>query len=259
MQIDWPFIVLFGGLVAFLLAEMQWPRLPETEGTAQRWLSNLSLTFLNHVLLGWLAPWAYALVAHLHLVPAQGLLSLQPFWLSLALTVILLELLQYSLHRLLHTVPWLWRLHAVHHCDLAVDVTTAHRHHPLEALFSFSFTLPVLLLLAPAPDVVLTASLVQITLALWSHSNLYLPETLDRWLRYLIVTPDFHRLHHHSEQRYTDSNYSLALPWFDYLFGTASRVPFAQQARIRLGLEYFRDRADARLTRLLLLPFIWHK
>lgn len=259
MLVDWPFIALFGGVVFFLLLEMLWPRLPEAEGTAQRWLSNLGLTFLNHFMLGWLAPLAYGLASVWGFTLAQGVLSHWPFWASLAVMLVVLELMQYSLHRLLHTVPWLWRLHAVHHCDLGVDVTTAHRHHPLEALISFSITLPVLLLLAPAQSVILVASLFQILLALWSHSNLYVPEPLDRWLRYLIVTPDFHRLHHHSSQRYTDSNYSLALPWFDYLFGTATRVSFTDQLQICLGLEYFRNDADGGLMRLLLMPFTWRK
>jgi hypothetical protein len=74
-------------------------------------------------------------------------------------------------------------------------------------------------------------------------------------LRYLIVTPDFHHLHHCSDRRFTDSNYSAAVPWFDYLFGTATRKPYVDYATMELGLERFRDPIDSRIDQILLMPF----
>jgi len=94
-----------------------------------------------------------------------------------------------------------------------------------------------------------------ISMTVFTHSNLRLPRWLDRSLRRLIVTPDFHRLHHCAEREYTDSNYGGVLPWFDYLFGTASNRPWDEQTTMTLGLEYQREPADSRLDRMLLAPF----
>lgn len=92
-------------------------------------------------------------------------------------------------------------------------------------------------------------------LSLFSHANLFLPDTVDRTLRKVIITPDFHRNHHCSDWRFTDSNYGVSVPWFDYLFSTATDRPFAEQQSMQLGLEYFREKSDSRLDRLLLMPF----
>ncbi len=258
---DWIFAVLFGGMLLFLVLETLLPRLPEVKGMGQRWLSNISIALLNYFSVSFAASLLYLALSSVgvQVVGGGGLLAHLPTWVAFGILLIVLEGVQYWLHRAFHTVPWLWRIHAVHHSDLAVDVTTSHRHHPLEPLLGLLLTLPIVLLLAPPPEMVLVASLTQTSLALWSHSNLYVPEKIDACLRYLIVTPDFHRLLHHSDRRFTDSNYSLALPWFDYLFATATRVPFTEQLHIRLGLEYFRNNADLRLDRLLLMPFVWRK
>jgi sterol desaturase/sphingolipid hydroxylase (fatty acid hydroxylase superfamily) len=88
---------------------------------------------------------------------------------------------------------------------------------------------------------------------------LRLPERLDSVLRKFILTPDFHRLHHSSEARFTDSNYGSMVPWFDYLFGTASNRPYDEQTDMELGLEYLRQPRDSRLDRLVLIPFVWRR
>ena len=101
--------------------------------------------------------------------------------------------------------------------------------------------------------------LCEITMTLFSHSNVHLPQGLDRVLRKVILTPDFHRMHHSSEPRFTDSNYGSMVPWFDYLFGTATNRPFEEQADMELGLEYLRQPRDSRLDRMVLLPFTWRR
>jgi sterol desaturase/sphingolipid hydroxylase (fatty acid hydroxylase superfamily) len=99
--------------------------------------------------------------------------------------------------------------------------------------------------------------LFEVAMSLFSHSNIQLPEAVDRLLRRVVLTPDFHRLHHCSEQRFTDSNYGSVVPWFDYLFGTASARPFEEQATMELGLEYLREPGDSRLDKILTTPFRW--
>ena len=117
----------------------------------------------------------------------------------------------------------------------------------------------LILLLGVPPAAAVSVQLFQLGMTVFTHSNVYLPQWLDRALRPFIVTPDFHRLHHCSEIRHTDSNYGQALPWFDYLFGTASKRPFGEQVDMEIGLEYLREPADSRFDRLLTLPFAWRR
>lgn len=242
---------LIGGLVILMALEMLAPRRPEAPGLAYRWTQNLSLAALNYLLVRWAG-------LGLALGLAGGTDGLGRWgagpWTSFAALLLATELAGYLLHRAYHRVPWLWRIHAVHHCDTEVDVTTAQRHHPIEALLWLPIELGLVLLLGPPLEVLVLHALLRQGISLFSHANLYLPQGLEAVLRRLLVTPDFHRLHHCSERRFTDSNYSTLVPWFDYLFGTASRRPFPEQTEMQLGLGYCRGRGDSRLDRLLTLP-----
>ena len=88
------------------------------------------------------------------------------------------------------------------------------------------------------------------------HSNTRLPPRVDRYLRWFVVTPDFHRVHHSSDRQFTDSNYSSTVPWFDYLFGSYRSRPAEAQRDMEIGLETFRERRDSRLDQLLLMPLV---
>jgi sterol desaturase/sphingolipid hydroxylase (fatty acid hydroxylase superfamily) len=156
---------------------------------------------------------------------------------------------------LFHRIPWLWRLHAVHHSDTELDFTSTYRHHPLENLLGTIAAIPLTLLLGPPVIVIAVYQGFRVTVNILSHSNIYLPETLERWLRRLIVTPDFHRGHHSTDRQYTNSNYGSSLTVFDHLFGTATQRTFNEQADMPVGLHYFRGRRDSRLDQLLLMPF----
>lgn len=252
-------IATFGGMVLLLMLESLWPRRPSTDLPVGRWLNNWLLAYINFAAVLWLvhlaasSPWARSLA-----VKPGVLESLPPALAFLALLVVL-EFCGYWLHRLFHASPFLWRFHAIHHLDTEVDVTTSHRHHTVEAVAASLVFLPVLLLLGVSAVLAILVALVRLIIVLVSHSNLALPEPVDRMLRWLLVTPDFHRLHHSSDPRYTNSNYGTVLPWFDYLFKTASDVPYQQQRQMQLGLEYLRAPRDGRLDRLLLLPMIWRR
>ena len=248
---------LIGGLVILMALEMLAPRRPEPPGLAYRWTQNLSLSALNYLLVRWaglglalgLAAWADG--TGLGLLKRWGVGP----WVSFAVLLLATELTGYLLHRAYHRLPLLWRIHAVHHCDTVVDVTTAQRHHPIEALLWVPVDAGLVLLLGPSLEVLLLHALLRQGVSQFSHANLYLPPALETALRRLLVTPDFHRLHHCSERRFTDSNYSTLVPWFDYLFGTVSRRPFSEQAQMELGLAYRRRLTDSRLDRLLTQPF----
>ena len=179
------------------------------------------------------------------------------FWPMLLLAVFTFELISYWFHRALHAFPILWRVHAVHHSDTEVDFTTTYRNHPLELYVDATLTIHVILMIGFPVEVVTRLP------APKDFDQRVRPQQCppacrtDRALRFVFVTPDFHRLHHCSERVYTDSNFSAAFPIYDYVFGTAKSRPYDEQETMELGLEYFRDPVDGRLDRLLMMPFVW--
>jgi sterol desaturase/sphingolipid hydroxylase (fatty acid hydroxylase superfamily) len=252
-------VATFGGMFLLLMAESLWPRRSTTDLPVARWLNNWLLAYLNFAAVLWLvhlaasSPWARSLAVK------PGLLDWLPPALGFLALLVVLEFGGYVLHRAFHASPFLWRFHAVHHLDTEVDVTTSHRHHTVEAVAVSLVFLPVFLLLGVSPALATLVALTRLPIILISHSNLAFPERADRVLRWLLVTPDFHRLHHSSDPHYTNSNYGTVLPWFDYLFKTASDIPYQQQKQMLLGLEYLRAPQDGRLDRLLLLPLVWRR
>lgn len=217
----------------------------------RRWLTNIGLLFLGGGLASLLFPFTLAQVA-------GGLQSglIHDLQLPLAVEFVLLLLIvdcwRYWEHRVFHEVSVLWRAHLVHHSDTAVDITTTRRHHPFEVLLSalLSFML-VFALGFSAAALGLYLALTTLT-SLWHHANINLPESLDRHLRWLLVTPSVHIVHHSSFQPETDSNYGSVFSFWDRLFGTYT-APVSVPAR--LGLECFRQEQDATLLATLLQPF----
>lgn len=256
-------ICLFGSVALILLCESFLARREIPGVPLIRWVSNLSLAILNQ----WLSLNMLPILAG-HLTRAewgnhQGMLQQMHagFWSSWAITIVCLEFLGYCWHRLSHALPWLWRIHAVHHSDVNVDATTALRHHPLETVLSALVNAPVIFFLGPSVTVLFASSLLFVSLEAFSHGNLR-PGKLDRWLKYFIVTPGFHCVHHSAEVQYTNSNFSNFFPWFDYILGTARMWTPEQQTTKPLGLEYFRNKRAAWLDHVLLEPFIpnrWRK
>jgi sterol desaturase/sphingolipid hydroxylase (fatty acid hydroxylase superfamily) len=249
---------VFGGIALVMLIESMAPLRAEAKAPLVRWISNLSLTAVDYAVLFGIAPLVSILIARTIGFEKTGLLH----WLeagyaaSFILTLLCLEFLGYWLHRAYHAVPMLWRIHAVHHSDPEMDATTSHRHHPLEPVISTMVTVPVMIGLGADPLVLLGYNVLHTAMAVLSHGNITLGQPVDRVLRFFVVTPDFHRMHHNAERRYTDSNYTAILPLFDYLFRTATQCPAEQHKTMALGLPYLRERKYARLDQLLLIPFL---
>jgi len=175
--------------------------------------------------------------------------------LAVVVCVILLDLVIYLQHVLFHAVPALWRVHRMHHADLAFDVTTGVRFHPVEILLSMLIKLAVVAALgAPALAVLIFEVLLNAT-SMFNHGNVRLAERVDRILRFIVVTPDMHRVHHSADAPETNSNFGFNLPWWDRMFGTYRPQPQAGHDAIRIGIEQFRDRSELRLDRMLLQPF----
>jgi sterol desaturase/sphingolipid hydroxylase (fatty acid hydroxylase superfamily) len=142
----------------------------------------------------------------------------------------------------------------MHHADLEFDVTTGVRFHPVEIVLSMVIKIAVVATLgAPALGVLAFEVILNAT-SMFSHSNARLPPALDRVLRWIVVTPDMHRVHHSIVRRETDSNFGFNLPWWDRLFGTYRPEPEAGHEGMTIGIPQFREPKELRLDRMLLQP-----
>jgi len=255
--IELQFSAIFGGMVILFLIEGFISRKTTEASQTSRWLSNIGLAFFNHFLIIFYAILVIGVISKLQ--PDSPLLKHFQFSDISAFIIVFLimEFTNYWIHRAFHRVPILWRIHAVHHSDTEIDVTTSHRHHPFEPMITALLTTPIVFALGAPFIIVATHNLLQTALSLISHGNISIPQKLDNILRLFIITPDFHRMHHSSNKKYTDSNYSAIVPWFDYLFRTSSRLPYDKIPKMELGLKTFRKPADNRLDKLLITPFIY--
>lgn len=237
-----------------MVAEMMWPRRTLGGRLAWRWSNNFSLAAISWSINAVVASGVILLLSRWTELTHFGLLQRLGwgFWPSLALVLVITQLMGYVTHVLFHNVSWLWPLHAIHHSDVDVDVSTSYRHHPLEALVFLPVIAVVVLLLGMPLAVALAYQVFRILLSAFSHTNVRLSPALDRWLSKFIVTPDYHRVHHSSDQNYTNSNYGSLVPWFDYLFGTAKYRNFSLHEEFELGLEQGRSDKANRVDQLIL-------
>ena len=143
-------------------------------------------------------------------------------------------------HYLNHAVPWFWRVHRVHHLDTELDVSSTVRFHPLEVLVSLLPGVPIVVAFGLTPWVLMFYELLDVVMTLWTHSNVRLPLALDRFLRYIVVTPDLHRVHHSAWRPETNSNFGAVFPVWDLIFGTFRATPRDGHERMRLGLDEVR-------------------
>jgi len=249
---------VFAGIFAAMAAwEVLAPRREQTLARATRWPGNIGIVVLDTVLVRLLVPTTAVGLAILAEARGWGLVHTLglPIWASVPLAVVALDLAIYLQHVLFHAVPALWRLHRVHHADLEIDVTTGARFHPIEILLSMGLKLGVVAALgAPAVAVLVFEVLLNAT-SMFNHSNVRMPLWLDRVLRWLVVTPDMHRVHHSIAARETNSNFGFNLPWWDRLFGTYRAQPAAGHEGMTIGIEQFRDPAEQRLDHMLTQPF----
>jgi sterol desaturase/sphingolipid hydroxylase (fatty acid hydroxylase superfamily) len=143
----------------------------------------------------------------------------------------------------------------MHHADLEVDVTTGVRFHPIEIALSMAIKFAVVVALGVPPLAVMIFEVLLNATSMFNHGNVRLPPGLDRVLRWVVVTPEMHRVHHSILRHETDSNFGFNLPWWDWLFGTYLAEPTAGHAGMTFGIAQFRDPAELRLDRMLLQPW----
>jgi sterol desaturase/sphingolipid hydroxylase (fatty acid hydroxylase superfamily) len=251
-------LVAFAGIFALMAAwEMLAPRRDRKLGRGTRWPSNIGIVVLDTVLVRLVFPATAVGLALVAEARGWGLLHalVLTAWASVVLAVAALDFAIYLQHVLFHAVPALWRLHRMHHADLDIDVTTGARFHPIEILLSMGIKLGVVAALGTPAVAVLAFEVLLNATSMFNHSNVRMPIWLDRALRWIVVTPDMHRVHHSIIARETNSNFGFNLPWWDRLFGTYRDQPAAGHETMTIGIEQFRDPAEQRLDRMLTQPF----
>jgi sterol desaturase/sphingolipid hydroxylase (fatty acid hydroxylase superfamily) len=234
------------------------PKRPPSVSVLWRWLNNFGVTFLNTLLLRLLFPFLAVGLAATAAENGWGLLNILeiPTALSIVIAVILQDLVIYWQHVVFHRVGLLWQFHKMHHADVDYDVSTGARFHPVEIMLSMILKLVVVLLLGPPVIAVIIFEILLSSVAMFNHANAGLPETIDKFLRKFIVTPDMHRVHHSVIRGEHNSNYGFNLPWWDYLFRTYRPYPSEGHQGMTIGLnEYQADRKQS-IFWMLWLPFV---
>ncbi|SMX25071.1 sterol desaturase family protein [Boseongicola aestuarii] len=221
-----------------------------------RWSNNLSLVVLDALIVRLVFPVVAVGLALIVSGNGWGLFALVdvPNWLAIVVTILILDLIIYLQHVVFHAVPALWRLHRMHHADLEFDVTTGLRFHPAEILLSMAIKLLVVLALGPPAIAVLIFEVLLNGSAMFNHSNIRLPARVDAVLRWVIVTPDMHRVHHSIHPSETNSNFGFNVPWWDRLLGTYKAQPRDGHEGMTIGIEQFRSRRELWIDRMLTQP-----
>jgi len=221
-----------------------------------RWTNNLLVVVLDAMFVRLIFPLVAVGLALLAEERGWGLFNLveSPDWLAIVASMLALDLAIYLQHVMFHAVPALWRVHRMHHADLEFDVTTGLRFHPVEIVLSMGIKLAVVLALGPPAIAVLAFEVLLNAGALFNHSNVRIPIGLDRVLRWFVVTPDMHRVHHSIHPSETNSNFGFNVPWWDRLLGTYRAQPRDTHEGMTIGVEQFRTRRDLWIDRMLTQP-----
>ncbi|WP_372742731.1 sterol desaturase family protein [Neptunomonas sp.] len=180
------------------------------------------------------------------------------FWFAFVIGFFIYDLFHYSIHRVFHKVPVLWKLHRLHHTDPDVDVSTELKHHPFELVVTVVSAVVVVFVFGIPPVSIILCSLFAQVVSLISHANIKIAESVDTPIRKVFVTPAMHRIHHSAWQPETDSNYGVLFSFWDRWFGTYVDKPLAGYEGMKLGLDGFRSPRDLWLDKLLLQPFRRH-
>ncbi len=234
---------------------------PRRARVASRWrrsLNNLLLVVVASLLVRVIPGLSAVAAAKWATHSRFGLLNLFeiPGWVRGLVALVALDLLIYGQHVVTHRLPTLWRFHRVHHADLDLDATSGARFHPVEILLSMAIKVIAVILLGAGYEAVLIFEVGLNAAATFNHANVALPAWCDRYLRWVIVTPDMHRVHHSVRLEETHSNFGFNLPWWDWLFRTYRAQPQEPHQHLTLGLPDRRMELETiPLAVMLSMPF----
>ncbi len=249
----------FGILVVMALWELAAPRRRLTVSKALRWINNLGVVFLNSFLLRFAFPTAAVGVAVFAQEHGWGLFNHfhVSYSLAVALSVVVMDFVIYLQHVIFHAIPIFWRIHRMHHADLDFDVTTGIRFHPFEIILSMLIKFGVVVVIGPPVLGVIIFEVLLNATSMFNHGNVRILRSLDRVLRWIVVTPEMHRVHHSVVYYETNSNFGFNLPLWDRFLGTYRDQPRMGHEGMTIGLWNFRDiKHCAILPGMLAIPFI---
>lgn len=249
-------IILVGGITLFWVLE---GILPLQRFTYKKWrhaLPNLFFT-LTTIIINFLLAFLLLKTSDWTVVNNFGIINWlpeMPLWLYVVAGVMLLDFFgAYLAHFTEHRVKPLWMVHLVHHTDHNVDTTTANRHHPLESVIRFTFTLMGVFIVGAPMGVVMLYQSLSLIATQFGHANIRLPKRVDAIISYFLVSPDMHKVHHHYMLPYTDSNYGNIFSIWDRMFGTFMKL---DRDSIIYGVDTFPDEEEnASIKGLLKQPF----
>ncbi|MEE2699692.1 MAG: sterol desaturase family protein [Pseudomonadota bacterium] len=240
------------------MCELILPRRALSQSKSVRWYSNLGIVVFNSVFVGIVFPMLPVAFAVLSEERGWGMFNMISVMsgLDVIICLIILDLIIYIQHILFHKIPILWRFHRMHHADQDFDVSTGIRFHPVEIFLSIAIKMIAIFLIGVPAEAVLIFEVLLNATSLFNHANIKLPRSLDLVLRYFIVTPDMHRVHHSVIPKETNANFGFNLPWWDYLFLTYRAQPENGHKEMLIGISQFRTPNDLHLHRMLIQPFI---
>jgi sterol desaturase/sphingolipid hydroxylase (fatty acid hydroxylase superfamily) len=248
--------ILIGGLVLFWIAEGILPLFQFKYHKYKHAGINLFFTTCTAII-GFALAGALLVVSDWTSANEFGLLYVieMPLWAQVLVGVLLLDLIgAYTVHFVEHKVKWMWKFHVVHHSDTTVDVTTGLRHHPGETVFRIGFTILAVGLVGAPMGIVMLYQSLSVLFAHITHANLNIPQSTDRLLSFVLVTPNMHKVHHHYKQPLTDTNYGNIFSVWDRIFGTFAYVENTEE--LVYGIDTHMDPTEnSRLTNLLSIPF----
>jgi len=240
------FWLLEGALPLFLFNYKKWKHaIPNLFFTTTTVIINFSLAFLLLFTADWVQTNNFGIINWMPEIP---------LWLYILLGVVLLDFFgAYLAHYTEHKIKPLWMIHLVHHSDHKVDTTTANRHHPLESVIRFGFTLFGVLVVGAPIAIVMIYQSMSLVFTQFNHANIKIPRSVDKLLSYIIVSPDMHKVHHHNLLPYTDANYGNIFSIWDRLLGTYMHL---DREKIVYGVDTFPDeKTNSSLKELLKQPF----
>jgi len=251
---DFQFVLFFGLLFGVIIAEQFIHFRPLSR--KKRWVTNFSMTAIS-IFTMMIIPVSFISSAQYASEKHFGLFNtIQLNWNIIALVTLLIRgFISFFTYFLMHKIPFLWRIHRVHHLDTEMDVSTNVRFHPFEFIINTIVGVPIIVLFGFPVWVLMLYELFDVVITLVSHANISFPKRIEKILHYIIVTPDLHRVYHSSYQPETDTNFGAVFPVWDILFGTFKTKTRAPQKEMEIGLEEVRDERVNNIIWLLLSPF----
>ncbi len=232
------------------------PRRQQQTPRSKRWPINIGLALSNMLIMRFSIGGLAVLASIDAAEQSWGLLNQfpTPYWLTVIITLIFLDFAIYCQHIISHKWKLLWRLHKIHHSDIEIDATTAVRFHPLEILLSMFYKTACVYLVGADPVAVIGFEILLNACATFNHSNINIPVKIDKVLRWILITPDMHRIHHSTIQAETDSNYGSSVSIWDRVFKTYCAKPEKSQTTLDIGLAEYRKQQKLGFLQLLSMP-----